>query len=360
MIRCTQGNILEADAEALVNTVNTVGVMGKGVALMFKEAFPDNFTAYKRACDANELNTGRVFVTERRSLTEPNPRWIVNFPTKQHWRNPTQIEWVKDGLQDLRAFIVKNSVKSVAVPPLGCGNGGLAWNDVRPLIEDALGDIPNVDVLVYEPTAKYQNVAKRSGVEELTPPRAMIVEAVRQYVVLDMECSLIEVQKLGWLLERAVVNSGLPNPFDFRFAPNRYGPFSQPLMHLLDKLDGSYLGCDKRIADARPEEPVYFKPDKRDAVDLYLRTEAKEYGPAMEKVWDIIDGFQSPFGMELLATVDWILENKFAAVNPAEVRGALAKWPGGEGSGARKLKIFNERSITLALDRLAPNGVCWA
>lgn len=114
MIHYTQGNLLEANVDALVNTVNTVGVMGKGIALMFKERFPQNMQAYAKACKAGEVVTGRMFVTQTGELM--GPRWIVNFPTKQHWRAKSQMEWVEDGLLDLRRFIVEHQVRSIAIP----------------------------------------------------------------------------------------------------------------------------------------------------------------------------------------------------------------------------------------------------
>ena len=133
MVTYTQGNLLEADVDAVVNTVNTVGIMGKGIALMFKEQFPRNFEAYARACDAGEVRIGKMFVTENKELF--GPRWIINFPTKTHWRVKTKIEWVEDGLKDLVRVIREKEIQSIAIPPLGCGNGGLDWSDVRPLIE---------------------------------------------------------------------------------------------------------------------------------------------------------------------------------------------------------------------------------
>jgi O-acetyl-ADP-ribose deacetylase (regulator of RNase III) len=153
MIRFLQGNLLEAPAEAIVNTVNTVGVMGKGLALMFKQAFPQNFMRYAQACKHKEVRAGQMFVTEH--LAVGGPRWIINFPTKEHWRDPSQLQWVIDGLQDLCRVIADKGIVSIAVPPLGCGLGGLDWDAVRPEIERALGSLPNVDVLVFEPTADY-------------------------------------------------------------------------------------------------------------------------------------------------------------------------------------------------------------
>ncbi len=149
MIRFTQGNLLEARAEALVNTVNTVGVMGKGIALMFKERFRENFRRYAAACKAGEVRVGTMFVTETGELD--CPRWIINFPTKQHWRAPSRLEWVEEGLRDLRRFLVENQVRSVAIPPLGAGNGGLDWARVRPKIVDQLGNLEDTEILVYEP-----------------------------------------------------------------------------------------------------------------------------------------------------------------------------------------------------------------
>jgi O-acetyl-ADP-ribose deacetylase (regulator of RNase III) len=159
MMTFTEGNLIEADNEALVNAVNTVGVMGKGIALMFKEAFPENFRAYSAACKKHEIKIGRIFATERKGLTG-GPRWIINFPTKQHWRNPSEIAWIEDGLRDLVRFIREHEVKSIALPPLGCGNGGLDWKSVRPLIESAMGGLEDVQVVIYQPTPQYQNVAK--------------------------------------------------------------------------------------------------------------------------------------------------------------------------------------------------------
>lgn len=161
MIRFIQANLLDAETQAIVNTVNTVGVMGKGLALMFKNRFPENFKAYEAACRRGEVEVGRMFVTASPELS--GPRWIINFPTKEHWRNPSEMVWIVDGLKDLRAVIVEKGIRSIAIPPLGCGLGGLEWSAVLPEIESQLGDLTGVEVVIYEPTAKYQNVAVRRG-----------------------------------------------------------------------------------------------------------------------------------------------------------------------------------------------------
>jgi len=351
MIRFARGNLLEADVEALVNTVNTVGVMGKGVALMFKDAFPENFKEYELACKNHKVQVGHMFVTEREQLM--GPRWIINFPTKKHWRNPSQLEWVEAGLADLRRIIEREGIQSIAIPPLGAGNGGLDWADVRPRIQAALGDLSDVDVVIYEPSSQYQNVSKRSGVEKLTPARALVAELVRRYWVLGIECTLLEVQKLAYLLERNIVKLGIHNPLDLRFEANKFGPYASRLTHLLDALDGSYLHCEKRLGDAGPLDVVWFEDSKRDRVAAYLTTaEAKVYRDALELTTAEIDGFESPLGMELLATVDWLInESKVSPTVPA-IQAGLEQWPGGAEAGSRKLRLFNTRLIGLALERL--------
>ena len=151
-IRYTTGNLLDADVEVLVNAVNTVGVMGKGIALMFKNRYPKNMQEYASACRLNQVVTGKIFVTETGELM--GHKWIVNFPTKQHWRNPSKMVWVEQGLDDLRRFIIENDVQSIAIPALGAGLGGLHWSVVRRAIEISLRGLDGVDILVFEPATR--------------------------------------------------------------------------------------------------------------------------------------------------------------------------------------------------------------
>lgn len=347
-----QGNLFESKAEALVNSVNTVGVMGKGIALMFKDAFPENFGAYEEACKRKEVRVGRMFVTENRALD--GPRWIINFPTKKHWRQPSKLEWIVEGLKDLRRVIQDYKIRSIALPPLGAGNGRLDWRVVRSEIQGLLGDLEGVDIQVYEPTEKYQNVAKRTGVEKLTPARALIAEMIRRYWVLGIDCTYLEVQKLGWFLERTIHSLGLEDPLGFQFTADKYGPYSERLRHLLNALDGTYLHCDKRLSDAGPSDTIWFNEQRRQRVDLYLKQDATKI---LLRVLDLtakrIDGFESPLGMELLATVDWLIEREHVEPTVQGVRAGLRKWPAGEPAAERKLRLFDDRILMLALDRLA-------
>lgn len=350
MIRYTQGNLLEAPTEALVNTVNTVGVMGKGIALMFKERFPENMRQYAKACKQGELTIGRMFVTEPSELM--GPRWIVNFPTKQHWRGVSRMEWIESGLEDLRRFIIDKRVKSIAIPPLGAGNGGLNWSEVKEKIERSLADLDQVDILIYEPTSQYQNVAKKLGTRVLTPARALIAEIVRRYWILGMECSLLEIQKLAWFLQKNIDRHGLRDALNLKFEANYYGPYANNLMHLLNGLDGSYLKSDKRIPDCSPLDVIWFNDEEKGRVNVYLKSEAKDYLPVLEETTSLIDGFESPYGMELLATVDWLLVKENCKPTLDSIKAGLAKWPAGQKWAERKLSIFDDKSLQFAINRL--------
>lgn len=352
MITYRKGNLLDAPVDALVNTVNTVGVMGKGIALMFKDAFPENFRAYEEACKRKEVQVGHMFVTE--SSRFDGPRWIINFPSKKHWRQSSQLNWITEGLADLRRVIAERGIRSIALPPIGCGNGGLEWAEVRPEIERALAPLAEVDVQIFEPTEKYQNVAKPTGVMQLTPARAMVAEMVWRYWVLGSDCTYLEVQKLGWFLERTIQKLALPNSLDLQFSADRYGPYSDRLRHLLNGLDGSYLHCDKRLGDAGPADSIWFDEAMRPRVELFLKQdEQRHLLPVLEKTEDTISGFESPLGMELLATVDWLIEREGCDPNLEAIRAGLKQWPAGSEAGERKLRLFNDRLIDLALARLS-------
>lgn len=361
MIRFTSGNLLDASADALVNTVNEVGVMGKGIALMFRERFPENTRAYGEASAAKEIRVGHMFVTPTGELF---PKWIINFPTKRHWRNPSKIQWIRDGLIDLVRIVRELDIRSIALPPLGCGNGGLDWAVVRPIIEDALAELREVDVLVYEPTDAYYGAPKQIGLEKLTTARALVAELVRRYSVLDLDCTVLEVQKLAYFLHRAIVSRRLPDPLDLRFAADKYGPYADRLRHLLNGLDGSYLHAGKRLSDAGPRDLIWFEHTKRSEVQQFLSTpEASAYMPALEDTVALIDGFESPLGMELLATVDWLIAAEGAQPTASGIRDAIAHWPVGAEAAQRKLGLFDERLLALAVQRLSehpaePLNVC--
>ena len=351
MINFTTGNLLNERAEALVNTVNTVGVMGKGIALMFKDAFPDAFEAYAHACERGEVQIGKMHVVDRGGFFAP--RYIINFPTKKHWRHPSKLDWIREGLINLKHVIRELGIKSVALPPLGAGNGKLNWDEVRPEIESALGDLDDVEITVFEPVDRYQNVSKRRGEEKLTPARAVVAELIRSYSVMGFECTMLEVQKLAWFAERWLVRLGRYNVLNLQFSQNRFGPYAHRLTHLLDAIDGSYIHCAKRVADSGPSDVLWFDFSRSDQVAAYLKSAGKDAFPAVECTSQLIDGFESPLGLELLSTVDWVVSQDGVKPDVHSVREAIGKWPGGEGSARRKSGLFDERLISLALTRLS-------
>ena len=217
---------------------------------------------------------------------------------------------------------------------------------------DQVGDL-DAEIMVYEPTSRYQNAAKRGGVENLTPARALIAELVRSYWVMGIECSLPEIQKLSWFLERAIEhhNPG-ENPLALQFTAHKYGPYTNRLRKLLDSLDGSYLHCEKRISDSSPFDVIWFDDARTTVLRTYLKTEAKAYDPALQDTIALIEGFESPFGLELLATVDWLLFKEGVSANVKSLREALRAWPGGEGAAQRKSRLFDDRMLGFAIARL--------
>lgn len=351
MITYTEGNLLKSSAEALVNTVNEVGIMGKGIALMFKEAYPENNAAYERACKQGNVQVGHIFVFE--NTRQWGPKWIVNFPTKKHWRNPSKLEWVRDGLGELRDWVTRAGIKSIAVPPLGCGNGGLDWSAVRELITSTFSSLESVDIQVYVPTSKYQNSPKTQKVRKLTPARAMIAEMVHRYGVLGFDCSMLEIQKLAWFMQRGLAATRVDNPLKLTFEPRRYGPYSDALRHVLDGLDGSFLHSTKRIADATRHDVISFDEKKEGELDAFLmQTKMRKYADAIVWTQHMIEGFESPYGMELLATVDWLIQANSIAPTVDAIKAALRNWPHSVEAATRKSGLFDDRVLSIAIQRI--------
>lgn len=339
-MKFVQGNIFESDAEALVNTVNTVGVMGKGVALQFKERFPENFRLYEAACKRNEVQIGKMFVTATNSMI--NPRWIINFPTKKHWLHKSSYTYIEAGLDDLVQQIRKLNIRSVAIPPLGAGQGGLNWQKVRALLEKKLSNL-DIDIWIYEPSAP----AVRASVPvpaKLTKARAMILALIIQYKKLGYEITLLEIQKLAYFLQRMGQEDLRLNYKKFY-----YGPYAHNLQHLLHMLEQGYIKCEKPIPDSRPFDLVDVYYDNVSNVEQFIENELREEEKLrLNKLIKLMSGYETPFGLELLATVDWILNE---ARNPEllsedEIKDRVQNWSN------RKGKIFQTEHVKAAKARL--------
>lgn len=319
MIRTGTGNLLQADVDALVNTVNCVGVMGKGIALQFKKAWPAMFRDYQVAAKAEQIVPGRIHVWPMGTLTAPH--YILNFPTKRHWRNRSRLEDIEVGLVDLVARIRGLGIQSIAVPPLGAGNGGLPWDQVRPLIVRALGDLEGVDVVLWEPGQAPRPAEQPVGTPRpaWTPARAAMVALMGAYQVLDDELTQLEAQKLAYLLQEAG-HAGL----GLRFQKHHYGPYADQLYHLLLGLEGHFL---RGLEDRRPEARLRLDHQAVAEARAYLANTDDDVEEHFRKVTDLIEGFETPYGMELLTTVHFLAKQHAAvADDPEAAVGAVQAW----------------------------------
>jgi O-acetyl-ADP-ribose deacetylase (regulator of RNase III) len=341
MIQEGHGNILQADAEALVNTVNTVGYMGKGIALQFKQAFPDNFAAYAQAARKGEIKPGRMFVYRTGLLT--NPRFIINFPTKRHWRGRSRMADIEAGLEALVAEIRRLGIHSVAVPPLGCGLGGLDWREVRPRIEDALGQVPDVRVLLFAPhgAPAADEMPIRTKRPAMTPARALLVKLMEQYASLAYRLTLLEIQKLAYFLQEA------GEPMQLRYDPGHYGPYAPTLNKLLERIEGHFI---RGIGDSpRPDVEVGLLEGAVAEADAFLRSRP-ESRERLTRVGKLIEGFETPYGMELLSSVHWVATKDPSVANAPDAVRSVHSW------NDRKRRMFAAGHIKIAWDQLASQG----
>ncbi|GLK68109.1 type II toxin-antitoxin system antitoxin DNA ADP-ribosyl glycohydrolase DarG [Hansschlegelia plantiphila] len=339
MISFTTGDILTADAEALVNTVNCVGIMGRGVALQFKNAFPNNFKAYAEACKAGMVQPGRMFVYDR--MTVNNPRYVINFPTKRHWRGKSRMEDIESGLAALASEIRDRKIRSIAIPPLGSGLGGLDWGDVRPRIIEALGGINDVEILLFEPTAAPVKTKSRE-VPNMTPGRAALVALTNRYLagLMDPFVSLLEIHKLMYFMQVA------GEPLRLKYAKGHYGPYAENLRHVLSAIEGHLLSGYADGGDI-PEKQVELVPGAIREAEAFLVGRDETIG-RFGRVGELVDGFESPFGLELLATVHWVAAHE-GVDDPQKAVEAVYSW------NERK-RHFTPRQLGIAFNTLNDKG----
>lgn len=340
------GNLLEADAQALVNTVNTVGVMGKGIALQFKKEFPQNNRQYIAACKAGELQPGKLLVVKERKLD--GERIIINFPTKTEWYQKSKYEYIEAGLKELVNVIRQYQIVSIAIPPLGCGNGGLKWEKVKPMMERYLGQLNDVDIQIYEPNDAVKALLKQQDIDnkvKLTKARSMLLYAMFYYESLGENCSLFVANKLAYFLQRL----GEKEFNRLKFEGHHYGPYSVGVAHLLYNLNGKYIKGLEQM-DAKAFEVLELQYDTVPEVSEYVRRElSAEQQQRLLNLIKLIDGFQSALSLEVLATVDFIQKE-----NPGISRNGITEkihsW------SARKRKLFLEKYIDKASTRLESYG----
>lgn len=340
MIRYKVGNILKADTEALVNTVNTVGVMGKGIALAFKKAYPQNYKTYKKAVENNEVKIGSVLVTETGLL---QPKYIINFPTKKHWRNPSKLSYIRKGMKDLVNIIIDKNIHSLAIPPLGCGNGKLNWDEVKPIMENHLGPVAkNREFILFEPGYNDQTIKEKKEVN-LTPGRAMLLHTLDEYQILGYEINLLVVQKAAYFLQR------LGEPLRLNYEKGHYGPYAHNLTHLLKHINGFYIYFKSQRN--KPDTIVRLSDDKLKRVEEYVENKLESsQKKRVNNLLDLIEGFESPYGLELLGTVDYIRQQK-PNVSFDELKGEVHNWT------RRKKSIMKPYHLKVAFERLEEAGL---
>ena len=338
MIEITCGNLLEAETEALVNTVNCVGFMGKGIALQFKQAFPENFEAYRRACEAAEVQPGRMFIFENRTMI--GPKYIFNFPTKRHWKGNSRMNDIEAGLEALVKDVARLGIKSIAVPPLGCGLGGLSWSEVRPRIEQALASLPDVRVLLFSPSGApdAKKMPVRTKKANMTHARALFIKLMQQYGNMAYRLTLLEVQKLAYFLQEA------GEPLKLKYEAGPYGPYAENLNQVLKTIEGHFT---RGYGDSpKPDRDIELLPGAVEAADAFL-TVSSESVKRLHEVADLIEGFETPYGMELLSSVHWVGTHSDPPANDAAT--AIAKvhaW------NDRKRRMFQPAHIEIAWRRL--------
>ena len=334
MLELTKGDILKADADALVNTVNCVGVMGRGIALQFRKAFPENFKAYKSVCDKKKLQPGMMLIYDLNRFQ--NPRYVVNFPTKRHWKGKSKIEDIESGLEALVKEIADRKIRSIAIPPLGCGLGGLSWNQIKPMIQKAFDAMPDVHVFLYEPSGApvAEEMVKEKKVPNMTVGRAALLGLMNRYLkaVMDPFVSLLEMHKLMYFMQETGENLKL----NYTKAP--YGPYAQNLRHVLNVIEGHFI---RGFADAEdnPDTQIELIPEAANQADKYLQNH-HETRERFDRVADLINGFETPFGMELLSTVHWVATKENVKTEEEAIKITYA-WN-------QRKKMFKEEHIRIA------------
>jgi O-acetyl-ADP-ribose deacetylase (regulator of RNase III) len=337
MIKYITGNILESTAQALVNTVNTVGVMGKGIALQFKKAYPSNFKAYVEACKKGEIVIGQLFVTKDRNI-DSGEKLIVNFPTKQDWKKPSEYAYIDAGLDKLKLLIQENHIKSIAIPPIGAGNGGLDWERVKRMIEFKLSHL-DAEIFVYEPTEQIKEYLKKERVK-LTDAKALLLYVLYDLVKNGEYVSEFSSEKACYFLQRF----GAAKYFKLRFEPNFYGPYSGKLRFVLNALNGSYVMGYSDMSK-KPFEPLTLVADGYTTVENHIINNP-ELLEIAERTIGFLNGFYSDFALELLSTIDYII-NDSNIIDEKYITQKLESW------SDRKRSLFsNPKYINISLRHL--------
>lgn len=337
MIKYITGNILDSEAQALVNTVNTDGVMGKGIALQFKKAFPNNYKQYKIACKEGNIDIGKLFICEDINIYSGR-KLIINFPTKKSWRKPSEYSFIESGLNDLINLINDHNIKSIAIPPLGAGNGGLEWSVVKNIIEKKMSNL-DIDIYVYEPNDIIKEHLKTERIR-LTDARALLLYVLYDLVKNGEYVSEFSSEKVCYFLQRL----GGEKYFRLNFEPNFYGPYSGKVRYVLNVLNGSYLSGYSDM-NKKPFEPISILADGYEDVKKYIEDDQTLFALASKTI-EFLTGFYSDFSLELLSSLDY-LSNQFNSNDIQFLTSKLENW------SDRKRSLFSDpKYIYISVEHL--------
>lgn len=297
--------------------------MGKGIAAQFKRAYPPVFKRYLADCEIGAVRLGKMHVVDMGALAD-GPRWVINFPTKGHWRAKSKLEDIRAGLLDLREVIIDRDIQSIALPPLGCGNGGLAWSQVLPLIREVLGPLDSVCIDVYAPDGAppAEEMVTRSAVPKMTLGSAALISLVDRYrnALLDPVVRLLEVHKLMYFLQEAGEAR-----LRLNYIQGTYGPYAQNLRHVLSKIEGHWVLGYADGGDS-PSKAIDLKEGAAEAAEAFMATEFAA-AERMERVASLIEGYEDPYGLELLGTVHWVMCRDLGAREDADAAvAAVRSW----------------------------------
>lgn len=334
------GNLLETDTQALVNTVNTMGIMGKGIALQFKERFPMNFKIYAAACKKGAIQVGKMLVVKEN--TTSGEKIIINFPTKKEWFKKSQYSYIEEGLKDLVKIIEEYKITSIAIPPLGCGNGGLKWDKVKLMIDIYLGKLSNVTILIYEPNDEVKTILQQEKLKKevsLTAARAMLLYALFRYEKLGEVATVFIANKLAYFLQQ----SG--EPLQLQFTPYKYGPYAQAIEKVLYALNGKYLNGLEQM-NARAFEPLQLNYNTYEEVEKYVNNNlSTDQKIRLESVFNIIDGFETTLSLEILSSTHYLItENPNITEN--QLFEKIQDW------NERKKNLISKEYINIAMEHL--------
>lgn len=313
--------------------------MGKGIALQFQKAFPNNYKVYRMACNDKSFGIGELLVTEEESLLH-GKKIIIDFPTKTDWRKPSEYSYIEIGLQKLKNVISERNIKSIAIPPLGTGNGGLNWTRVKQLMVDNLSGL-DCKVMIYEPNALIEHAMKKERVR-LTPARAMLLAVLFEFIKNGEFVSEFAAEKVAYFLQRF----GASEIFKLTYSANFYGPYSGKVKRVLFYLNGSYITGYSGM-DRKPFEELGIVMDAENDVLEYLKNSDSTYLAIVNKTKDFLSGFYSAFGLELLSTIDFLSQNN-GIITSEGIMSQLNQW-----SDRKRTLFSDENFVKLALKRLS-------